>query len=440
MLGAFVLLALLGPEDCASVEKSQAKKNRCDSAVDTADLAKENPCRAWQLVSVKGRPAQAFSAHRLKSYYRLSLLQTATGAYEIYTQAPEHAGKASAAPGNDALGRTDMALILHPVLGRQHEHAEDMSVRHFQELANYDTTSGSGKVEMPTKSTRMPSVEVSAAAKITKPEPNGMARLLSAHFELSDNDLLLLEKAEDEFDGLWNDLKPAAAPLIFTGDFGCSAAAMGGEDAEAERTPYTLELYYAINAAKHEYGIDEFDPSSLVDGVVEPDCYEADMMDDLPAHLQPLFITYLQHLSNLSARITTNRKWKAESRLRRTEAEFEDNACLRALLLAENPYAPLPFGCNPMIAEYWSRRGHDLDSMLDEYFWRQNTYADRREDEWLTVAQEKEMDCYRYARFDAPVSEPWDLDIRELHALPVEFTDDHPVFLNKKAFTRAYEA
>jgi hypothetical protein len=265
MLGAFVLLALLGPEDRASAEKSQAKKKRCDSAVDTPDMADDNLCRAWQLVPVKGRPAQAFSAHRLKSYYRLSLLKVATGAYKIYTQTPKHAGKAYAAPEKDFLVRADMALILHPVLGRQREHVEDMGAVYFQRPASYGTTAASDKVELPTESTRMPSVEVTAAAKITKPEPNGMARLLTAHFEFSDNDLLLLEKAEDEFDGLWNDLKPAAAPLIFTGDFGCSAAAMGGEDTEAERTPYALEVYYAIKAAKHEYGIDEFDPSSLVD-------------------------------------------------------------------------------------------------------------------------------------------------------------------------------
>jgi hypothetical protein len=155
-----------------------------------------------------------------------------------------------------------------------------------------------------------------------------------------------------------NELEPAPAPLFDSMHFGCfydtwCDGTRSEQDAEIKAFP--LSLHRAIGLAEQEYGINEFDPSSLADGKIHTDTYEADFMDDIPEEHYPLFVIFLDHLDNLHHQNVTYKKWKPEYRLQRTETEFADNFLLRNILGLDEPFKPIPFGRNPMIEEYWAR-------------------------------------------------------------------------------------
>jgi hypothetical protein len=124
----------------------------------------------------------------------------------------------------------------------------------------------------------------------------------------------LLDEAEQEFDGLMNNLEPTAAPLFDPAFFCCSYDTWcngTGSEQEAELNMFPLSLHQAINFAKQEYEIDEFDPSSLIDGQIKPDTHEADFLDEIPEELHGLFVKYLDHLDNLCRQNITSKEVEA---------------------------------------------------------------------------------------------------------------------------------
>jgi hypothetical protein len=134
--------------------------------------------------------------------------------------------------------------------------------------------------------------------------------LLARDSRLSKSLLAILEVAEQEFEALYADIQPSAEALFDFLSFGCSFDALVTNDIEAKESEiqlFSLELYHAIEAAKEEYGIDEFDPASLVDGGIRSHTIEADFMDELTEELKPLFIAYLRHLALPKTYILTNK-------------------------------------------------------------------------------------------------------------------------------------
>jgi len=155
-----------------------------------------------------------------------------------------------------------------------------------------------------------------------------------------------------------------------------------------------------MDVTKRRDGIAEFDPESLADGLVYDDTYEAEFLEELPEDLCDAFIMYLEHLQKLKRWNIANHQYKVEFCAQRTEAELEDNRCLRNMLLQGEPDAIVPFGCDPMITEYWKRRGHDLKSLKAEYFEKQRAHAQIQEakaDTWLVDDGEQDMNSDKYA-------------------------------------------
>jgi hypothetical protein len=93
-----------------------------------------------------------------------------------------------------------------------------------------------------------------------------------------------------------------------------------------------------------------------------------------------------------------------------------------------------------MIEEFWARKGLDFDTMIAQYFYKERQHALANEDDWLTTDEEFEVNYYKYAKFDEPLPEPMDMEIKEMERLPVEEVDDHPVFADEIVIARAYEA
>jgi hypothetical protein len=259
------------------------------------------------------------------------------------------------------------------------------------------------------------------------------------------------------------EIEPAPAPLFDSTHFGCSYDTWCDEissEREAEMEFFPLSLHRDIGLGKccgakgqpsaplnrsnlnrhrkQEYGIDEFDPSSLIDGQIDCDAYKADFLDDLPEEHHVLFVKNLEHLDNLKHKNITSKKWKPELGLQRTDAEFEDNGFLYFILGLDDLLKPIPFGRNPMAEEYWARKGLDYDTMVDQYFEKEREHAEEDEEDWLTGDEEKEVNYIKYAKFDEPLEEPWDMEIAELERLPVEEGDDHPVFPNEMVVASAY--
>jgi hypothetical protein len=269
------------------------------------------------------------------------------------------------------------------------------------------------------------------------------AAILAYSGQLPLHHISILDETEQESNGLMNDLEPAAAPLVDPTYFGCSYDTWcdgTSSEQEAEMKTFPMSLYHAIDLAKQEYGIDEFDPSSLIDGQIEPDTYEADFLDEILEELHGLFVKYLDHLDNLCRQNITSKKWKPMYRLQRTEAEFEDNSALYNILGLDDPLRPIPFGHISMIEEYWARKGLDFDSMIAHYFYKERQHALANEDDWLTGDEEAEVNYYKYAKFDEPLPEPMDMEIKELEGFPIEEVGDHPVFADEMVIARAYEA
>jgi hypothetical protein len=269
------------------------------------------------------------------------------------------------------------------------------------------------------------------------------AAILAYSGQLPLHDIRILDEAEQESNGLMNDLEPKAAPLFDPAFFGCSYDTWcygTGSEQQAEIKTFPMSLYHAINLAKQEYGIDEFNPSSLIDGQIKPDTYEADFRDEIPEGLHGLFVKYLDHLVNLCRQTITSKKWKPTYRLQRTEAEFEDNFALYNILGLDDPLRPIPFGHISMIEEYWARKGLEFDIMIEHYFYKERQHALANEDDWLTGDEEAELNYHKYAKFAEPLQEPMDMEIKELERLPVEEVDDHSVFASERVIARAYEA
>jgi hypothetical protein len=107
--------------------------------------------------------------------------------------------------------------------------------------------------------------------------------------------------------------------------------------------------WYLLNRPRMSSSIDKFDPSLLVDSIIEPDTYEADFIEHLPEESYSAFVMYLELLRRLKRRNAADQKWKVKRRLKRTEAKFKDARYLHGVLLQEDLYGYIPFGINPMV-------------------------------------------------------------------------------------------
>ncbi|KAF2830573.1 hypothetical protein CC86DRAFT_402605 [Ophiobolus disseminans] len=443
MLAQLLLVALMQRATTVYAPTPEIARRRKDSAVDVGELSKQNSCRTWQFVPSEQRRAKAGAAHRRKMCYHLSLLQVATGSYNTYTSF-EHADQTTDATDIFNGESTETALVVHPVFGRRHELVDCMTAEHLG-AASKDVTIAEtyADISRPISPPQSPLYKAAAHTPLVQSSPGRFLTFFPPNYELSTHDVAILSTDEKDFTSLMSHLEPSDAALVSVVDFGCSLNTVFQEDPHAQVAEYIrfpLEFYRAIETGKDEYFIDGFDPSSLVNGALKSHTCEAAFMDELPVELQGLFITYLQHLTSHWCRNIARQPHKAELRMRRTEAEFEDARFLWALLLREEPDSPVPFGQNPMVAEYWARRDLDYRRMKEEYFYKQAKHAHKQAGEWLSIEEEEEVNLYRYFHFDEPLSEPWEFDIPEMQELPVEFTDKHPVVVGKKAFTRAYEA
>jgi hypothetical protein len=233
------------------------------------------------------------------------------------------------------------------------------------------------------------------------------------------------------------------APLFSAMNFGCEEKFDSAERIQQ----FPLELYHAMNAVKRRDGNAEFDPESLADGLIYDDTYESEFLDDISKDLHPAFVMCLQHLEKLKTWNIANQKWEAGSCAQRTEAEFEDNTRLHNMLLQGNPGAVVPFGRDPMIAEYWMRRCHDFESMKAEYLQKQRADAQIQEakpNTWLDDDGEEDINFEKYAvafGWWPALNKPLDYEIQELQQyLPVEMVGNHLMDMDIQVFTRAYEA
>lgn len=271
--------------------------------------------------------------------------------------------------------------------------------------------------------------------------PTHIANILFSPERISNNHLLILEEAEDEFNEFHNELISTEAPLFNPYGFADAVASKDDSALDHELPRFLPALYRALNAAKvDDYAIDEFDPYALVDGAIEVNTYEADMMDSLDPELQPLFIAYLTHLTTNKRRNVAAQKHKLDMRYHRSDAVFSYNAFLRILLYSERPFAPVPFGTNPMINEHWLRRGHNFDSLIAPYFTAQRDHTENCKHKWLSTAEERDVNFFQWAVWDMPMAKPKDLEIPELLELLVEIVGQHPVYAEKKVYARAYPA
>jgi hypothetical protein len=233
------------------------------------------------------------------------------------------------------------------------------------------------------------------------------------------------------------------APPFNAMNFGCEEKFDSAERIQQ----FPLELYHAMNAVKRRDGNAEFDPESLADGLIYDDTYESEFLDDISKDLHPAFVMCLQHLEKLKTWNIANQKWEAGSCAQRTEAEFEDNTRLHNMLLQGNPGAVVPFGRDPMIAEYWMRRCHDFESMKAEYLQKQRADAQIQEakpNTWLDDDGEEDINFEKYAvafGWWPALNKPLDYEIQELQQyLPVEMVGNHLMDMDIQVFTRAYEA
>ncbi|KAH7092898.1 hypothetical protein FB567DRAFT_609077 [Paraphoma chrysanthemicola] len=198
--------------------------------------------------------------------------------------------------------------------------------------------------------------------------------------------------------------------------------------------------YKLMEEAKAFYRLGEFDPSCLTaDGGVRSGSIERSFLDDIPDELHELFIAYLRQLAMPRSYLVYNKKWKAAYRLERADAEFADNAFLATLLRYQDPFAPVPFGRNPMIDEYWRRRGHTYETLVREYFRINRAYAEKQDREWLRGADAMEIEYECFVGILDPSGEWLDLEIPELENLPVALVTEHPYKEDYAVVTRVYE-
>ncbi|KAH7083372.1 hypothetical protein BKA63DRAFT_584726 [Paraphoma chrysanthemicola] len=253
----------------------------------------------------------------------------------------------------------------------------------------------------------------------------------------------VLEEAEEEYIDLDDCIWSSFAPLFNYAIFGCPFTILVTDIDEAvtyECQPFNLTLHKLMDEAKGYYCLGEFDPSCLTaDGGVKSGTIEHSFLSDIPDDLQPLFVAYLRQLAMPRTYLLNNKKWKASSRLERADAEFADNAFLATVLRNQDPFAPVPVGRNPMIEEYWRRRGHTYESLVREYFRINRAYAETQEREWLQGADAIEIEYERYVGILDPTGTPLDMEIRSLEQLPVALVTEHPYQDKYAIVTRVYE-
>ncbi|KAH7068726.1 hypothetical protein FB567DRAFT_615162 [Paraphoma chrysanthemicola] len=253
----------------------------------------------------------------------------------------------------------------------------------------------------------------------------------------------VLEEAEDEYIDLEDCIWSAFAPLFDYSIFGCTFTTLVTDINEAltyECQPFNLTLHKLMEEAKAFYRLGEFDPSCLTaDGGVRSGSIERSFLDDIPDELHELFIAYLRQLAMPRSYLVYNKKWKAAYRLERADAEFADNAFLATLLRYQDPFAPVPFGRNPMIDEYWRRRGHTYETLVREYFRINRAYAEKQDREWLRGADAMEIEYECFVGILDPSGEWLDLEIPELENLPVALVTEHPYKEDYAVVTRVYE-
>ncbi|KAH9864416.1 hypothetical protein J1614_010350 [Plenodomus biglobosus] len=457
MFSAFLLLAFLcKPKVAANTATKQVTSN-----ID---------CCEWQLLP---RHKRTTNLERAYKGYHISLLHVATGAYRTYDTASvtpntsnrssnattlclgysseqEHSAETKVADGSnqhDTIKVTAIIYIEH--ITNTHDARRDSVSGCAQEHRTPDVLEASLVPEKhpvhlssgPEEST------VTTALILVHPIPRReftQKSLWKRPAILDDGKLsqylVTLQEADEAHQKCYNKLEPTAAPITDYTLFGV-AFDEGGDlrDCAEPDAPINLALYRAIEAAKTELNIDQFNPAALVDGQIKPGTIEATFINRLPRGLRRGFKVYLDLLDRLK-HFTRHKPWKPQYRLDRDDAEFLDNVFLEQFLKQDDPMRHIPYGRNGLISEYWNRRGLDFGLMKARYWNSHRKHAKFHGYHWLSLDNSDLLNWHEYMEYYEPFCTAYDLEIKEMERLPIEEVGCHPCKITYKAFARAYES